>query len=184
MTKSVKSQRILYSKNASIHLLFGAVNDDSMMQVCEWILHENFSDNPPEALTLFINSEGGDLHAAFATVEMIKGSKIPVRTIGIGQICSAGLILFLAGQKGHRTLTQTCSIMSHDYRTEVSGPHHELVAVQKELNFTHERIVDHYKTTTGLSDKIIKEKLISHGDNWLSPTEALKLGIADKIAGI
>lgn len=182
--KNEKSQKLLYSKNPSIHLLFGPINDDTILSVCEWILQSNFSENPPEALTLFINSEGGDLHSAFACIEMMKGSRIPIHTIGVGQICSAGLILFLAGEVGHRVLTSTCSIMSHDYRTEVSGPHHELVAVQKELNFTHDRIVEHYKTRTGLSEKLIRKHLISSGDNWLSPAEAVKLGIADKIAGI
>jgi ATP-dependent Clp protease protease subunit len=169
-----------------IQLLFGEINSNVAAETCAWILEANVvpEEERPKSLILFINSEGGELPAAFAIIECMRGSSVPVQTVALGNICSAGLIIFMNGKKGFRTVTPTCSIMSHNYSTGIIGNHHELLAVQKELNYTHKRILDTYKRCTGLSDKIITEKLIGAQDNWLTPKEAVDFGIADRISGL
>ncbi len=66
-------------------------------------------------LLLMICSEGGDMSAAFALIDVMKSSNIFIKTVGLGQIASAGLLIFLAGSPGRRTLTPNTSIMSHQY---------------------------------------------------------------------
>lgn len=174
-------------KNHSVQLVFGEIDTDIAANVCAWILETNVIQDPeerPHALTMMINSVGGDLHAAFAIIECMRGSSIPIHTVALGNICSAGLMIFMSGQKSFRTLTPTCTIMSHNYSTGIAGNHHELLAIQKELNFTHQRILDLYKRCTGLSEKIILEKLIGNQDTYLTPTEALALKLADRISGL
>src|SRR5574344_1834410 len=56
-------------------------------------------------LTLIINSPGGDLNSAFAIIDCMKGSALPVHTIGLGLIASCGILTFMSGEKGHRILT-------------------------------------------------------------------------------
>lgn len=171
-------------KSPGISLLFGEVNTDIVAELVAWILIENISDAPPDELTLLINSPGGDLSAAFALIEVMQGSKIPVRTVGLGEICSAGLIIFMSGVKGKRILTPSCSIMSHHFSTEVSGNFHELLNAQKELDFVNSRIINQYSKCTGLTEAEVREKLIPARDVFLSPLEAVQLGLADEIRGM
>jgi ATP-dependent Clp protease protease subunit len=148
-----------------------------------WILSENLSDNPPEALTLLINSQGGDLTAAFALIEIMYGSRIPVRTVALGEICSAGLLIFMAGQPGERILTPSVSIMSHHYSGGVEGNYHEIMNLSKEFEYAKQRMINHYVHCTGLTEEVIKDKLVPHRDVYLTPQEAIEFNIADSIRG-
>jgi ATP-dependent protease ClpP protease subunit len=51
----------------------------------------------------------------------------------------------------------------------------------KEFDLTGERMLNHYKKCTGLSEKLIKEVLMPPQDVWLSAKEAVKYGIADQV---
>ena len=108
-------------------------------------------------MQIIISSPGGDLNAAFAVIDVMKGCPIPVHTVGLGQIASAGFMMFIAGEKGHRVLTPNTSIMSHQYSWGTWGKEHELVAVGKEFELTTERMISHYKSCTGLNEKKIRE---------------------------
>jgi ATP-dependent Clp protease protease subunit len=132
-------------------------------------------------LNLIITSPGGDLNAAFALIDVMRGSAIPVRTIGLGQIASAGLMIFIAGEKGQRILTPNTSILSHQYSWGAIGKEHELFAQIKEFDLTTKKVIDHYKRCTGLADKKIREVLLPPQDVWLSPPEAKKLGLCDDV---
>ena len=152
------------NSQSSFFTLFGEVNDDSAQNAISWILEANYSDEPPEDLTMLINSEGGSLSAAFAIIDIMRGSSIPIRTIGLGQIASAGLLIFMSGHKGSRILTNNTSVMSHQYHWGAVGKNHELVAIRKEQDLTQERLVKHIKKCTGLSEKQINKDLMPPHD--------------------
>jgi ATP-dependent Clp protease, protease subunit len=149
--------------------------------VVEWIFEANFAEERPELLNLIICSPGGDLNAAFAVIDVMRGSAIPVRTIGLGQIASAGLMMFIAGTKGHRLLTPNTSILSHQYSWGAFGKEHELFATVKEFDLTTKKMIEHYKKCSGLPEKKIREVLLPPQDMWLSPQEAKKLGLCDDV---
>lgn len=169
------------SAEHSFYLMMGNVDLDSVKAVVEWIFEANFADERPKMLNLIICSPGGDLNAAFALIDVIKGSAIPVRTIGLGQIASAGLMIFIAGNKGMRMLTPNTSILSHQYSWGAFGKEHELFATVKEFDLTTAKMIEHYKKCTGLAEKRIREVLLPPQDVWLSPQEAKKLGLCDDI---
>lgn len=170
--------------NDSFFLLYGDITTDSAQNTTEWILGNNFSAEPPDMLTMLINSAGGDLAAAWAIIDIMKGSTIPIRIIGLGQIASAGLLIFMSGTKGSRVLTENTSIMSHQYLWGVVGKHHELMAIQKEYNFTQERLLKHFRKCTGLTTEEIEEYLMPPHDVYLSATEALDLGLCDIVKSL
>jgi ATP-dependent Clp protease protease subunit len=147
----------------------------------EWIFEANFTEERPEMLNLVITSPGGDLNAAFALIDVMRGSAIPIRTIGLGQIASAGLMIFIAGDKGMRILTPNTSILSHQYSWGAIGKEHELFATVKEFDLTTKKMIQHYKKSTGLSEAKIREILLPPQDVWLSPQEAKKLGLCDDV---
>lgn len=176
-------EETLPENNVSIQLLFGEINEDSCFDVCAWILNANCTtEGRPKNLSLMINSFGGDMHCAFAIIEMMRGSKIPVSTVALGQIASAGLMIFMAGEKGQRIITPSCSIMSHNYSTGISGDHHVLLNIQRELNMNHDRMVQHYKNCTNQPDEFITQKLLGPQDFFMTPDEAVKYGFGDRIA--
>ena len=150
-------------------------------QAVEWILESNFSEETPEMLNLIVTSPGGDLNAAFALVDVMRGSSIPIRTVGLGQVASAGLMIFIAGTNGQRILTPNTSILSHQYSWGAFGKEHELFAQIKEFDLTTKRMVSHYKKCTGLKEEQIREYLLPPQDIWLSSAEAKKLGLCDDV---
>ena len=147
------------------------------------IIEKNLLPNStrPNEITLVINSPGGQVHSAFALIDTMKGSAIPVKTVGLGMIASCGLLTFMSGTKGRRVLTPNTSILSHQYSWGSGGKEHELFARVREFELSTERMINHYKKCTGLSEKKVRDILLPPEDRWLSAKEAVKYGIADKI---
>ena len=173
------NKELLVSKGITIFM--GDVTETTMIPLVEWILASNLSNKPHKELTLGICSPGGDLNACFALIDVMKGSRIPIKTIGMGMIASCGLLMFISGTKGKRILTPNTSILSHQYSWGSYGKEHELFATVKEFELTTKRMIAHYKKCTGLSEKIIREKLLPPHDVWLDANQAKKLGICDNI---
>ena len=169
------------SSRHSFFLLMEEISLSTSKQAIEWIFEANFADERPDMLNLIICSPGGDLNAAFALVDTMRGSAIPIRTIGLGQIASAGLMIFIAGEKGQRLLTPNTSILSHQYSWGAFGKEHELFATIKEFDLTTKRMIAHYKKCTGLKEEQIRAVLLPPQDMWLSAIEAKKLGICDDV---
>ena len=152
----------------------------------QWIIEMNMLpvSKRPKELTLIINSPGGSVHAAFALIDTMKGSAIPIKTVGLGLIASCGILTFMAGTKGRRVITPNTSILSHQYSWGSRGKEHELFATMREFELSSERMLEHYKKCTGLTEKKIREVLLPAEDVWLSAEEAKKYGIADKIVEV
>ncbi len=164
-----------------VYIMMGDVNQESMAPVIDWILSANMKKKKPKELTLVVCSRGGDLNACFALVDVIIGSKIPIKTVGLGMIASCGLLLFMSGEKGSRVLTPNTAILSHQYSWGAMGKEHELFARVKEMELTTKRLLDHYKKCTGLTEKAVREHLMPPHDVWLSAKEAKKFGICDSV---
>lgn len=164
-------------------MFMGDVDEETIKPVIEWILCENFVNKKKrKELLLMICSEGGDVSCAFALIDVMRSSQIPIKTVGLGQIASAGLLIFLAGAKGRRILTPNTSILSHQFSWGSDGKAHELFATMKEFELTHQRMVNHYKICTGLKEDEIKKTLLPPHDVYLTADEALKYGICDAVS--
>lgn len=166
-----------------IYYFSGEVNQQSAKEIITWILDENFKPNSPgyDHLTLMITSFGGDMMAAFAVIDVMRGSRIPIHTIGLGVVASAGLMIHIAGEKGHRMITPNTSLLSHQWTWGTFGKEHELLATHKQFNLTTKRVLEHYRKCTGLSEKVIKTKLLPAQDVWLSSEEALEYKLTDVV---
>ena len=89
-----------------IMVLMDEINHETVKPVIEWILHENHvRKKKHKELLLMICSDGGSIAEAFALIDVMRSSKIPVKTVGLGSIASCGLLIFMAGAKGRRVLT-------------------------------------------------------------------------------
>lgn len=163
----------------------GPVDHDSVKPIIEWILHENYvSKKKRKELLLMICSEGGDIEPAFALIDVMRSSNIHIKTVGLGQIASAGLMIFLAGSPGRRILTPNTSILSHQFSWGSDGKAHELFATIKEFELCQHRMVNHYKLATGLEEEEIRKTLLPPHDVWLTAEEALAYNICDAISEV
>lgn len=166
-------------------VLMGPIETDTVKPVIEWILNENFViKRRRKELILSICSEGGDMSTAFALIDVMRSSAVAIKTVGLGQIASAGLLIFLAGTPGRRTLTPNTSILSHQFSWGSDGKVHELFATMREFELTQKRMIQHYKDCTGLDDDVIRAKLLPPHDVWLDANEALQLNICDSISDL
>ena len=169
--------------DAGIMYFSDGFDSQTTKPVIQAIIEKNLMPNSsrPKELTLVINSPGGQVHSAFALIDTMKGSAIPVKTVGLGMIASCGLLTFMSGTKGRRVLTPNTSILSHQYSWGSGGKEHELFARVREFELSTERMINHYKKCTGLSEKKVRDILLPPEDRWLSAKEAVRYGIADKI---
>jgi len=181
MAKDKKTDAQPSVEECGIFLLMDEITDSTCKDVIQFIISKNLVKPYPKYLQLIINSGGGDLQAAFAVIDTMKGSAIPVHTVGLGCVASAAIAIFMAGEKGKRVLTPNTSILSHQYSWGTYGKEHELLATVKEYELTTQRMLKHYKKCTGLNEKKIRQFLLPAQDIWLSATEAKKLGICDSI---
>lgn len=166
-----------------MYVLMGDVEDDSIRPVIEWILYENYVvKRRKKELLLMVCSQGGDVASAFALIDVMQSSPIPIKTVGLGVIASAGLLIFLAGNRERRVLTPNTGILSHQFSWYNEGKAHELFATMKEFELTHRRMLNHYKLCTGLDEATIMSKLLPPHDVWLTAEEALELHICASIS--
>ena len=168
-----------------IMVLMDEINHETVKPVIEWILHENHvRKKKHKELLLMICSDGGSIAEAFALIDVMRSSRIPVKTVGLGSIASCGLLIFMAGATGRRVLTPNTSILSHQFSWESEGKSHELFATIKEFELTQKRMVALYREATGLEDDVIRKVLLPPQDVWLSAEEALEYHICDVIADL
>lgn len=175
-------QIYLSFEGAGYYLLNEEIDAFTAGDCIKYIIERNVNlEGQKTEIRLLVNSPGGDLCSANALIDIMKGSKIPISTFGLGMIASAGLAIFIAGQKGRRFITPNTSILSHQFSWASIGKEHELYAKNKEIELTTQRMMNHYKKCTGLPEKKIREILFPPNDVWLSAQEAVDYGLADKI---
>jgi ATP-dependent Clp protease, protease subunit len=163
-----------------VFILTDEIDDHNCADAIAFILEANLN-NEFKHITLIVNSPGGNLASGFALIDIMSGSQIPVHTLGLGQIASMGLLIFIAGAKGHRTLTPNTLVMSHQWSGERWGKEHELIAQQKRDDIVAKIVMDHYTRHTKLSVADVRKHLLPAGDVYLTANEAKKLGVCDNV---
>ncbi len=164
----------------SVHFLVGEIDEDNINAAIKWLVYENL-DSRSKVLTLYINSTGGDLYSAFALIDIINNSVHPVRTIAVGAAMSSAFLIFASGDKGERYVGKNTSLMCHQFSDSTEGKYHDIKATMKDNELSNQRMVDVLKNATGLAPSVIKKKLLPASDVYLTPEEAVELGIADNI---
>ena len=61
-------------------------DNSSSTDAIRFIMQRNLMKKKPKQMKMIINSPGGCVASAFALIDMMKGSKVPVYTYGLGEI--------------------------------------------------------------------------------------------------
>ena len=162
----------------------GVINEKTAKVVTDMLLAYDYKNKIQgwiQPIHLLINSGGGQVVDAWQICDIMDSIETPVFTIGSGQIASAALTIFINGEKGFRVLSEHTSVMSHQYSWGVAGKMDDLVSAHREFNNIYTRMENHFQRKTGLSKKVIKEKLLGGLDNWMTAREAEKMKLADRV---
>lgn len=188
MTDKVnKIDKFLLNEDKNIYI-FGNISEKMSFEVVADLveLSANIVNNGminPE-ITIFLNTEGGDLTEMYAIYDMIKfvqNKGIDVSIIGLGKVMSAGLTLLGAGTKGKRKVSKNTRLMFHEIRTEYSGDISELRAEIKESDFVQDQyltcLVNDTSKNRAHYEQILKERV----NHYFSPETAIEWGLIDEV---
>lgn len=169
-------------QEAGVHFLVGEIDEENVNETVKWLTCENIDPNPNKILTLYVNSQGGDLYEAFGLIDMMQNSQVPVRTIGYGSVMSAAFLIVASGSPGERYVTRNCGIMCHQMScSEELGKYHNIKATRKETDRLNKAMITTLRECTGLDEKTIKTKLLPAHDVYMTAGEMLTYGAADHI---
>jgi len=126
---------------------------------------------------LHINSGGGCLFSCMSIIDTIKKCKVPVYTIGEGQIASAASIMLLSGKK--RFMTENSFILIHELRTYVSGTYSNLEDDYENSKLLMKKMIKYYKKNSKIPESVLQTLLKK--DIYIEAKKSKKYGLIDKI---
>ncbi len=161
------------------------------------LLHENGKQEVPvnpkdlskgtkticEPFEFLISTAGGGAHEMFAIYDMMRSIRqdCTIKTLGMGKVMSAGVILLAAGTKGERRVGENCRIMIHSVIGGHAGAIHNLENEMDEVRWCQEQYIKALSRETDMTKAYIKKLLARKVNVYLTAAEAVELGIADKI---
>jgi len=179
--------------------IMGEINDDTGAEVVFGLLSlhnsavhyepvdiENEDSEMKEVIMpidMVISTPGGnadDMFAIYDTMRSIR-DEVPIKTRGIGKVMSAGVVLLAAGTKGERSIGKNCRIMVHSVIGGHVGPMHQLDNEMEEIRNIQDQYIAVLSEETKMTKRYLRNLMKKKVNVYLSATEAVELGIADKI---
>ena len=180
--KSADGERAfdIYSRllNERIIFLGEDVNEHTANSVVAQLLHLAYVD-PQADISLYINSPGGSVYDGMAIYDTMNFIKPDVATYGIGLQASMGAFLLSSGTKGKRFCLPHAKVMIHQPSSGTHGKVTDMEIDMKETLEVKEMLAKIMAKNTG--QKLAKVKSDMERDYWMTPDEAVKYGLIDKI---
>ena len=180
--KSADGERAfdIYSRllNERIIFLGEDVNEHTANSVVAQLLHLAYVD-PQADISLYINSPGGSVYDGMAIYDTMNFIKPDVATYGIGLQASMGAFLLSSGAKGKRFCLPHAKVMIHQPSSGTHGKVTDMEIDMKETLEVKEMLAKIMARNTG--QKLAKVKSDMERDYWMTPDEAVKYGLIDKV---
>ena len=170
----------IYSRLLKERIIFltGPIHDEVASLICAQLLYLE-SENPKKDIALYINSPGGVVTAGLAMYDTMQYVRPEVSTVCIGQAASAGSLLLMAGEKGHRYALPNSKIMVHQPLGGFQGQASDIEIHAKEIIRTRARLNEIYAEHSGQSLAAIEDAM--ERDKFMSAEEALEFGLIDQV---
>lgn len=167
--------------DARLVVLHGEVNEASICNVIVQMLQLANQNHKP--IHLVISTYGGSVDEMFSLYDTIKFLPCPVHTIALGKVMSAGVLLLASGVKGKRMIGRSARIMIHPISGGVIGNVFEAMNEMKEFTRLQDLMTNALLSETTMKKEEIDELMKAGHDCFLTPEQAIKMGIVDKIIG-
>jgi ATP-dependent Clp protease protease subunit len=181
-TSKGERQYDIYSRLLLDRILFlgTQVNDVvSNLLVAQMLFLEQSDEKAP--IHLYINSPGGSVYSGLAIYDIMQHIKCPVYTYCVGMAASMGSLLLQAGEKGHRYSMPNSRIMIHQPLGGARGQASDIQIQAKEISDLKEQLTNIYVKHTSKDVSYKEFEKAMDRDNYLSPQDAINLGLIDKI---
>lgn len=140
------------------------------------------NEDPEKAISIYINSDGGEVGAGLMIYNNLKSVKSEIYLYGMETVASMAAIIFAGGQKGRRLLLPNTEVMIHEPKI-IGSLYGNAEAVKK----TADSIAETKSLTVRLLASDTKKKVkeieavLAMGDYFMNANEAVEFGIADGI---
>lgn len=170
----------IFSRLLKERIIFinGGIDDNSACLVIAQLLFLEAED-PKKDISIYINSPGGVATAGLAMYDTMQYIKPKISTLCIGQACSAGSLILMAGTHGMRYALPNARIMIHQplggyqgQATDIEIHARETITLKKKL---HKLYSHHTKQKISVIEQSMER------DNFMGPEEAKKFGLIDDI---
>ncbi len=170
----------IYSRLLKERIIFvvGGVNDYMSSLVCAQLLFLE-SENPTKDISMYVNSPGGVVSSGLAMYDTMQYIKSPVSTVCIGQACSMGSFLLMAGAAGKRYALPNARVMIHQPSGGAQGMASDIEIQAQEILRLKKHMIEIYVKHTGQKFNVLEEAM--DRDRWLSADEAKAFGLIDHV---
>lgn len=170
----------IYSRLLKERIIFlvGQVNDNVSSLICAQLLFLE-SENPTKDIYFYINSPGGVVSSGLAMYDTMQYIKPNVATVCIGQACSMGSFLLMAGAKDKRFCLPNSRIMIHQPSGGAQGMASDIEIQAQEIMLLKRVLTEAYVLHTGQKYKTMED--LMDRDKWLSAEESKSLGLVDHV---
>lgn len=172
-------------KSSRIINLNGEITEKVIDDICLKIIGWNMEDcgltaEEREPIHIYIHSNGGDVIAGFAVVDVIQNSETPVIGIGFGKVYSMAFSILTACQASICFPHTTFLLHDGTFGTEDSGSKFLDFAEFAKKNLVA-KTREHVLETTNIDAKWYDENI--RKENWIDAHEAKEFGIVQYIIG-
>lgn len=167
--------------------LFGGVDEKRSEQICMLLssyprrVYEVPEDKPD--IEFLISTPGGSAYEMFAMYDMMNLVKQThdIKTIGLGQVMSAGVLLMAAGTKGKRHCGRNCQIMVHEMKGTFDGRPDEIRNEHRQMSGMQKNYMECFVQNSSMSLQDVQKLFRKKKDFFMTASEALSRGLIDHI---
>ncbi len=136
-------------------------------------------ESATEPITLFVNSDGGEVNSGLAIYDVMKAIPCPIRTVCVGRAASMGAVLFASGDQ--RDILPHGSVLIHDPLIPggIGGSALQIQEISEDLLRVRHMLAEILARQTGRSLEEIFAKTAR--DTIFTADEAVEFGLADRV---
>jgi ATP-dependent Clp protease protease subunit len=173
----------IYSRLLNERIVFiGQEFDDALANIVVAQLLHLQSEDPDKDISIYVNSPGGSLHAAFAIYDTMRYVKPDVQTICFGIAMSAGSLILAGGAEGKRMALPNARILIHQPAAGFQGQSSDIEIHAREVLENRRRMERIYSEHTGRSVEELHDDM--ERDRFFTPDEAVEYGLIDRVIDV
>jgi ATP-dependent Clp protease, protease subunit len=173
----------IYSRLLNERIVFiGQEFDDALANIVVAQLLHLQSEDPDKDISIYVNSPGGAMHAAFAIYDTMQYVKPDVQTICFGIAMSAGSLILAGGAEGKRMALPNSRILIHQPSAGFQGQSTDIEIHAREILENRRRMEEIYARHTGKPLEQLHDDM--ERDRFFTPGEATEYGLIDRVIDV
>ncbi len=182
-SKSGERAYDIYSRLLEDRIIFvwQAIDSNVVNTVVAQLLYLEKKD-PDKDIIMYINTPGGEVYSGMAIYDTMQYIKCDVVTIATGLAASMGSIFLAGGTKWKRYALPHSKVMIHQPLVSggwITGQATDIQIEAAEMMKVKKMFIDIMAKQTGQKTEKVEKDM--ERNNWMTPEEAKKYGLIDKI---